>query len=221
MKADRPIPTASRRGSTLKAILGESIVVALIGAVLAFALNAASPRGLTLTRDYFPGAVRPSLPGLTNTNNLLAAATTNAEVAAQLVAARLRAKRLQLVNREQTQLLFQDPRYEHGAIAFVDARDDQHYQAGHIPGAYQFDHYRAPDYLAAILPVCTAAEQIVVYCNGGDCEDSEFAAVTLRELGVPNEKLVIYGGGFTDWSTNGLPVELGARGSGTLQEGTK
>ncbi len=221
MKADRPIPTASRRASTLKAILGESIVVALMGAVLAFALNAASPRGLTLTRDYFPGAVRPSLPGLANTNLLLATAATNAEVAAQLVIARLKAKQLQLVNREQTQLLFQDPRYDHGAIAFVDARDDQHYQAGHIPGAYQFDHYRAPDYLAAILPVCTAAEQIVVYCNGGDCEDSEFAAVMLRELGVPNEKLVIYGGGFTDWSTNGLPVELGARGSGNLRRETK
>jgi rhodanese-related sulfurtransferase len=196
-------------------------MVAAIGALLAFVANAVSPRGLTLSRDYFPGAVRSRFPGAANTNLLLAAAATNAQAAAQLVAARLQAKNLRMVDREQAQLIYLDPRYQHGVVVFVDARDDEHYRAGHVPGAHQFDHYRAPNYLAAILPVCTAAEHIVVYCNGGDCEDSEFAAVTLRELGVPNEKLFIYGGGFTDWATNGLPVELGMRGSGTLREATK
>lgn len=60
-----------------------------------------------------------------------------------------------------------------------------------------------------------------MYCDGGDCEDSEFAAVTLREIGVPNAKLSIYTGGFTEWSTNGLPFEVGARKSGNLRNEKK
>lgn len=101
---------------------------------------------------------------------------------------------------------------------FLDARDEAHYQAGHIPGAHLFDHYRAPNYLPTVLPVCLVAETILVYCNGGDCEDSEFAAVTLREVGVPGDKLGVLVGGFQQWETNGLPVELGVRNSGQLRE---
>ncbi len=207
--------------SSARAVLLEALAVTVIGAVLAFTLNAVSSRGLALGRDYFPGAARPSPPAVTASNGAPLSVATHPPTAAELAAARLKAHGLQLLDRPQTAELFHDLRYQHGAVVFVDARDDQHYQAGHIPGAHQFDHYRAPDYLPAVLPVCLSAEQIVVYCNGGDCEDSEFAAVTLRDAGVANEKLFVYGGGFTDWATNGLPVELGARGSGLLREEKK
>jgi hypothetical protein len=30
--------------------------------------------------------------------------------------------------------------------------DDEHYRAGHIPGAFQLDHYHPENYLAAVLP---------------------------------------------------------------------
>ena len=112
--------------------------------------------------------------------------------------------------------LFRDPRHDQGLVAFIDARDDAHYQAGHIPGAWQFDHYRAEAYLPAVLPVCMNAQQVVVYCNGGTCEDSEFAAVLLRDAGVPRTSLFVYVGGITEWKSNGLPVETGARRSGQL-----
>ena len=58
-------------------------------------------------------------------------------------------------------------------------------------------------------------------CNGGTCEDSEFAALSLRDAGVPSNKLFVYIGGFAEWVTNGLPVELGPRKSGRLQEAGK
>ncbi len=145
------------------------------------------------------------------------ATTTNTPAPAELLAARLKAKGLQLLASDQVTQLSYDLRYEHGLIVFVDARDDRHYQDGHIPGAWQFDHYRAENYLANVLPVCLAAEQIVVYCQGGDCEDSEFAALTLSSVGIAKEKLFVYGGGMTEWMTNGLPVELGARKSGNLR----
>ena len=101
-------------------------------------------------------------------------------------------------------------------MIFIDARDDHHYASGHIPGAWQFHHYRAENYLPAVLPVCLTALQVVVYCTGGDCEDSEFAAIMLREAGVPRDALSVYAGGITEWTANGLPVETGTRRSGEL-----
>jgi rhodanese-related sulfurtransferase len=59
----------------------------------------------------------------------------------------------------------------------------------------------------------------VVYCNGGNCEDSELTAALLADANiVPREKLWVYGGGITEWATNGWPVELGERKSGRMRE---
>ena len=202
-----------------KKILWEGVLVAMIGAAFAFAANEVSPRGLRLTQNYFPGATRGSLPSgaATNLTPRPGGPAIGAPSPAELLARRLQAKGLHLVESNQVAQLFRDPRYEQELIVFIDARDDRHYQEGHIPGAYQFDHYRAANYLATVLPVCQAAEQIVVYCTGGDCEDSEFAAITLRHAGMPTEKLFVYGGGMTEWATNGLPVEIGGRKSGNLR----
>lgn len=218
-----PSPAATSRQSVIKTVVLEGLFVALVGTVLAFVFNAVSPAGLELTRNYFPGAIRPAAAAVATTNRAVAGGGTNVSplFAEDLFAARLKAKDLQLVVRDQAWQLFQDPRYSHNLIVFVDARDDAHYQAGHIPGAHAFDHYRATESLASVLAVCQAAERVVVYCDGGDCEDSEFAAVLLRESGVPNAKLAVYPGGFTEWQSNALPVELGARRSGVLREKTK
>ena len=201
-----------------KKVLWESLLVAVIGSAFAFAANATSPRGLRLTTDYFPGAIQSSRPEATATPLTPSPGNTNVAVPppANLLAARLQAKGLQLVESHQVTDLFRDPRFEQELIVFIDARDDQHYQEGHIPGAYQFNHYRAENYLATVMPVCQTAQQIVVYCTGGDCEDSEFAAIFVRDAGIPKEKLFVYAGGITEWNTNGLPVEVGGRKSGNF-----
>jgi rhodanese-related sulfurtransferase len=98
----------------------------------------------------------------------------------------------------------------------IDARDGAHYEKGHIPGAWQFDHYHAEQYLPTILPGCMNAQKVVVYCNGGACEDSEFAAILLREAGVPRERLFVYAGGISEWADSGRLVETGMRRSGQL-----
>jgi rhodanese-related sulfurtransferase len=131
-----------------------------------------------------------------------------------LLAARLKAKGLQVADSNQVAQLFRDPRRDQELFIFIDSREESHYQAGHVPGAFLFDHYRAENYLAAVLPACRTADKILVYCNGGNCEDSEFAAVMLSDAGVPPEKLLVYPGGFGEWTTNGLPVETGERNSG-------
>ena len=56
-----------------------------------------------------------------------------------------------------------------------------------------------------------------MYCHGGDCEDSEFAAIMLKDNGIAKEKLFVYGGGITEWTDHGLPVEIGSHNSGRLK----
>ncbi|MDB6034028.1 MAG: transcriptional regulator, ArsR family [Verrucomicrobiales bacterium] len=197
----------------------ETVLVMLIGVAFALAANALSPRGLKLTRNYFPGAEKPAAiavatPALPNAAPASAAIPAVSPVDDTL--RRLEERGLQLVNSNAVMELFKDLRYQQGLIVFVDARDDEHYSGGHIPGAWQFNHYRPEAHLPTVLPTCMIAQKVVVYCTGGHCEDSEFAAVMLRENGVPRENLFVYAGGITEWKALGRPVETGARQSGQL-----
>jgi rhodanese-related sulfurtransferase len=195
----------------VKRVLLEALLVAAVGAIVAFGANALSPRGLRLTQDYFHGETRP-VPRAKTNQPAVAGLGTNA--APDPVVARLREKGLQVVNGQQAMDLFRDPLYQQGAIVFIDARNDEHYQSGHIPGAYQFDNYHPENYMGTVFPVCQSAQKIVIYCNGGNCEDSQFAALTLRDAQIPGEKLFVFTGGITDWTNRGYAIELGERNSG-------
>lgn len=209
------------RGCEFRRIALESVIVAILGLGLGLAANLASPRGLSLTRDYFPGGNRPLLPPPVTTNATATGVGTNAVSELQAVIARLKEKGLQPVEDGEVMRLYRDPRYELEAVVFIDARDDRHYQEGHIPGALQFDHYRPEHYLPTVLPVCQSAAIIVVYCTGGNCEDSEFAARTLQQAGVPADRLFVYAAGMNGWVAQGQPVEVGARKSGQMRPQTK
>lgn len=198
----------------MKAVLLEGLLVAVTGAALAFAANGLSPRGLELTKNYFPGTRLASPPPVTGTH-LTGDAGTKTNLPLEILASRLREDGLQLADSNQVTQFFRDPRREQDWVIFIDARDEQHYEAGHIPGAYHFDRFHPEDYLTNVVQVCLTAEQIVFYCNGGDCDDSEHAAIMLRDsIGIPKDKVFVYGGGIAEWSTNGLPIEVGSRNSG-------
>jgi rhodanese-related sulfurtransferase len=216
----RPIPErrgthiVSRRKSTA-AVLLEAVIVIAVAAGFAFALNELSPRGLKLRRDYFPSVASP-----TNVPAKVSPAAENPPTAPEETSAtaeidqRIKSKGLQPIDRAQVEHLFHDPRYQQGLVVFIDARDVDHYAEGHIPGAYELDRYHPEKDLATDLVPCQNAEQVVVYCTGGECEDAEFTALMLRDAGVSNKNLFVYGGGFDDWSANHLPLEEGARNSG-------
>lgn len=198
----------------MKKILIEAVLVLGVGVGLALAANALSPRGLSLTRDHFPEAKRSE----TKTTEIPAASTGLAPVAPRAKSAveRLKERGLQAVGRNEVERWYNDPRYAEGAFVFVDARDEERFRTGHIPGAYVFNRYRPDDHLAVVLPVCAMAEKVVVYCSGGDCEDSEFTALMLRDLGVPAENIFVYSGGVADWKAGKLPLETGDQYSGVL-----
>ena len=188
----------------------------MLGLIAALAANALSPRGLGLSRNYFPDAGSPrriESSSAGSNHPVILPANPSGDVAQ-----RLQQRGLQLIANHEVVELYRDPRYEQGLLIFIDARDDQHYAAGHIPGAWPLDRFRPEQYLPAVLPACLTALKVVVYCNGGECEDSEFAAIMLREAGVPREALFVYAGGITEWKANRLPVETGVRGSGELHQ---
>jgi len=197
----------------VKRVLQEGVLIAVIGAALAFAANALSPAACrsptTISRQE--GCAADSGSGHQRDERR----SRDDQFTLELLSARFRAEGLQLADSNQAMRLFRDPRREQDGVIFIDARDDDHYRAGHIPGAYLFDRFQPQDYLTNVLQVCLTAQQIVFYCNGGDCDDSEHAAIFLRDsIGIPKEKVFVYGGGINEWTTNGLPIELGSRNSG-------
>jgi rhodanese-related sulfurtransferase len=197
----------------VKFLVIEGLLVAVIGAGLSFAANALSPYGLKLNRNYFPNKAPAQTTPSTGASVKPSAQATGEDPLAD----RLKAEGLGLVNSNQVAQLLADPRFAMDTLLVIDARDDEHFQKGHIPGAFLLDHYHAEKYLATVLPLAARADQIVVYCHGGEkCEDSEFTAIVLRGAGIPSQKLFIYGGGITEWCANGNQVELGAHKSGQL-----
>jgi rhodanese-related sulfurtransferase len=210
---------ATNRRSAPGSILLEAVLVAVVGAAFALAANRISPQGLSLARDYFPTETNDRMRASAGVTLPETAPGTNATALSSPPppAAPNPPPALQMVDRLRAVELFHNSHLKAGAIVFVDARDEEHYLGGHIPGAYEFDPYHPENFFPAVLPVCRAAEQIVVYCNGGDCDDSKTAALLLRDVGTPNQKLFIYTGGITEWTNNHLPLETGARNSGNSQ----
>jgi rhodanese-related sulfurtransferase len=207
----------------IKAVVIEAAIVVLVGGGFALAANGLSPRGLSLTRNYFPAGANPVAaapkpkPG---PPAVVPAPAPEPSEAAQL-SERLRGKGLQELKRAQVESLLQDPRVLDGRVILIDARDQNHYQEGHIPGAYPLDPYHPEIELGTVLPLCQAAEEIVVYCTGGECEDSDTAAILLSDAGVPGKKIFVYGCGITEWEAAHLPVETGARHSGLPADSNK
>jgi len=192
-------------------VVKETAVIVVTGLLLGLLANSFSPRGLKLGRDYFPKLARPVAVAPTHPS---APPTTNA------VLDRLRERGLQPLEHAAVVALFHDRQSAQGTIIFVDARNDAQYEAGHIPGAHQLDYYRLEAYLPTVLAACAPAEKILVYCNGGDCEDSELTAILLIQSGVPRERLFVYPGGFAEWTAKGLPLELGPRPVAGPKDGT-
>jgi len=95
-------------------------------------------------------------------------------------------------------------------VIFLDARSQKLFEAGHIPGARLCHHYRQDQYIPAMLEELRAADIVVIYCAGGDCEDSiQLATDLVFTHGLTQELIAIYEGGFAEWVNAGLEVREG------------
>jgi rhodanese-related sulfurtransferase len=90
-------------------------------------------------------------------------------------------------------------------FVLVDARSPLSFAASHLPGAINF----TPGWIdgRARRRIPEVDSEIVVYCQGLDCESSVELANRLAELGYTNIRH--YAGGISDWADAGLPLEGG------------
>ncbi|MDX1583677.1 MAG: rhodanese-like domain-containing protein [Thermoanaerobaculia bacterium] len=100
--------------------------------------------------------------------------------------------------------------WDQGAL-FLDARRTSIYQQGHIPGARPFAIWEA-DIEKKVKDLSTEGLDpdipIVIYCSGGECEDSHLLAQKLWGMFFNN--LLVYHEGFPGWKDAGYPVDRGA-----------
>jgi rhodanese-related sulfurtransferase len=99
----------------------------------------------------------------------------------------------------------------HGRKAlFIDARRSDDYAAGHIAGAHAMPVWEADidDRVKALYEEGrNQQEPIVIYCSGGNCEDSHMLSQKLWGLGFDN--VLVYRDGFPDWAARKGPVSKG------------
>ena len=92
--------------------------------------------------------------------------------------------------------------YQKGTV-FVDAREPEYYQEGHIKGAWNI-----PFFLELVFKLDSLQGKdapMVIYCSGDECGSSEDLAYELQAEGFSN--LLVFKSGWTAWNTSGHPTE--------------
>jgi rhodanese-related sulfurtransferase len=89
-------------------------------------------------------------------------------------------------------------------VLILDARRTKDYEQGHIAGAHSFPVWES-DIDARVTALVgegrDGAIPVVLYCSGGDCEDSHMLAQKLFGAGFNN--LLVYRDGWPDWQKRG------------------
>ncbi len=105
-----------------------------------------------------------------------------------------------------------DVAFLHGAGALVlDARRTSVYEEGHVAGARPMPVWESDvdeRVTALVNEGRDTSQPVVIYCSGGDCEDSHMLAQKLWGAGFEN--LLVYHDGFPDWKKRGGSVHVGA-----------
>lgn len=155
--------------------LREWVWIGLLGLLLGLTVNALRPSGLALTAE----------PELTTT---VQGADTLAVGASDSLA---------VIGFAEADALFRKE-----LAIFVDARSEDKYLAGHVPGAINLPTESYRDGEGKLFAPKGAL--LVLYCDGGDCELSHDLAVILGKEGW--RKLRVYTGGWEEWEAFGMPV---------------
>jgi rhodanese-related sulfurtransferase len=208
----------------VRTTLLEAVGLILLAGAVGLAGNAVRQRGLDLSRNYFrewnglaKAKSQPTRPAPVDAGGAVpdlagtVAPALGADAALETGA--LADLGVKIIETDRVIACFQDCAYEPGALdneyVFIDARSDEDYARGHIPGAVQVDHYFIEEYLPDVVPIVEMAEHAVVYCNGGDCEDSGLVIMDLIEQGISPSKLYLFKGGWEAWVAACMPVEEG------------
>ncbi|TAH39966.1 MAG: rhodanese-like domain-containing protein [Planctomycetota bacterium] len=181
-----PVP-----GPTMSSTLTEAGLFCAAALAAGLAWNWLSPEGIRLEEDYRVAA--PAAAG---------------QPPAQTVAELIRELGYQTMSFEEVKdyaAVAQDP---HNGILLLDARKAESFRQGHIPGAVMLDPYHLDDLLSEEMRQTIAeAVVVIIYCTGGDCEDSLLLAQRLVPAVVGVESVFLYVGGINEWREQGQALE--------------
>jgi sulfur-carrier protein adenylyltransferase/sulfurtransferase len=108
---------------------------------------------------------------------------------------------LQQTKSEISELDARAAREKQGAV-WVDVREADEWQEGHLPGAVHVPRGYLESRIESVAP--DRSTPVILYCAAAN--RSAFAAKTLEELGYTDVHSLA--GGFTDWKRNGLEIVM-------------
>ncbi|MGD2186649.1 MAG: rhodanese-like domain-containing protein [Desulfobacterales bacterium] len=156
----------------------EIIILLLVATALAMLVNFLSPRGIALVGQWD-----------TSQGVITASPTGTEEERPEEIKSVARAKEI----------------FDNGNVLFVDARSEDNYEDGHIPGAVSLPVGQFDELIESFLDRYSSNQPIVTYCSGRTCEDSHILAQFLAETGFTNVRIFI--DGFPGWAAEGYPIE--------------
>jgi rhodanese-related sulfurtransferase len=85
------------------------------------------------------------------------------------------------INIQQAQILF-----EQNLTQFIDARDEEEFKEGHLPGALNIPLYKFDEYFLQIANKIEKDKFLIIYCNE-ECDSKVFVAEKLLKEGISNK----------------------------------
>lgn len=93
------------------------------------------------------------------------------------------------------------------AAVFVDARKMELFEESHVAGAFKIELHDFEQGDPQILMLIPRDSQVVIYCTGGNCDESEKVAQMMQGSGY--SKCYVMHDGLPGWQAMGWPVEQG------------
>jgi rhodanese-related sulfurtransferase len=90
-----------------------------------------------------------------------------------------------------------------GDVLWIDARIQEQYDAGHVPGALLLNEQKFDEQLFGLLDALQAnTKPIIIYCNGAKCEASRHVLERLKQT-LPVENAFVLKGGWQALQVSG------------------
>ena len=95
---------------------------------------------------------------------------------------------------KQAEITVSQARSLTGGVMWLDARPDEEFAAGHIPGAKLLNAEHWDGLLPEVLNAWTPGQKLIVYCSRQNCDASHEVARRLREEANLKNVFVLEGG---------------------------
>ncbi|MGD0016309.1 MAG: rhodanese-like domain-containing protein [Verrucomicrobiia bacterium] len=121
----------------------------------------------------------------------------------------IRPPKLQLRDQDRIPLAEAKELWDSGTAFFLDARTPADYAAGHIALAHNLPVEQFDQYFPKMSAMLSPDSEIIVYCDGDQCDLSHSLMTLLRERGKYVHVRVLFNG-WTAWRKAGFPTTKGA-----------